>query len=138
MRERFTLACRIIGLVIFCFGLLTILAALPMLFMRPDVSRVMVAPEWMAETGLWKQTVEAAEQSGKYWWAWALLAMGVSGVIPLCLGLYLMMSGRLIINLCYPEQRTVPEDRPLVEDPKPTSKSVAKEDDRRFMPPGTG
>jgi hypothetical protein len=108
-----------------------------MLFMGPDMSRVMVAPEWAAETDLWKQAAEAAKQSGEYAWAWALLVIVVSGVIPLCLGLYLMKSGRLIINLCYPEQKTVPEDRPVVEDSKSTSQSAAKEDDRRFMPPGT-
>lgn len=138
MRERFTLACRIVGLVLFCYALVTILAALPMLFMRPDMSRVLVAPKWVAETGLWKQTVEAAEQSGEYTWAWASLVIGVSGVIPLCLGLYLMISGRLIINLCYPEQETVPKERPVVEDSKSTSERAAKEDDRRLMPPGTG
>lgn len=143
MRDNFILACRIVGLILFAYALMVILQMLPMLFMRPDMSQVLAAPEWVSQTNLWKEMVTATGKSTTYIWFWMLLNISLRGVIPLLFGLYLMVSGSLLINLCYPDKSGVSQTRKSSFSQEEESeldrvlhkREDRKNDDRKYMPP---
>ncbi len=92
---------------------------------------------------MWNSTVAAAERSVGYLWFWLLLTIALRGIVPLLFGLYLMVSGRLLINLCYPDPSS-PEQAhksgPSREEEGKLDRVLqkredAKNDDRKYMPP---
>jgi len=133
MREKFILVCRTTGFLIFCYSIMTILASLSMLIMPPDMEKMMGVPSSFLGSEVMNQLFMASQSSVEYMWVYCLTTIALGGLIPLCFGLYLMVSGLFFIDLCYPvslspELRTEPN---LSFQPMETH----NDNDRKFMPP---
>ncbi|MHC4744818.1 MAG: hypothetical protein ACYS8Z_23130 [Planctomycetota bacterium] len=140
MRERFVLACRIVGLVVFCAGLLYTAMSLRMFVDRYDITRAM-PPDALRDInrltgGNFEKDVRHAQD---YTWQWICVSFLVGSVAPLALGLYLMKSGRIFIKLCYPDEKAATA-RPLRAPPQTEAPEETKlpqsPDDSKYMPPG--
>ncbi|MBN2684532.1 MAG: hypothetical protein JXR40_04590 [Pontiellaceae bacterium] len=132
MREKFTLWCRVIGMILACHSSITILTAVPMFFTKPDVGKLLPSASILGDTAILNQLT----QSANYMWGHMLLTVVLTGIVPLCLGIYMMKSGRFFINLCYPSNGAALGNAPTAVDPTLDLPSKeAKDDDRRWMPP---
>ncbi|MBN2702979.1 MAG: hypothetical protein JXR23_02110 [Pontiellaceae bacterium] len=131
MREKFTLWCRVIGMILACHSSITILTAVPMFFTKPDVGKLLPFASILGDSAIFKLT-----QSANYMWGQMLLTVVLTGIVPLCLGIYMMKSGRFFINLCYPSNGVAQGNASAAGDPTLDLPSKeAQNDDRRWMPP---
>ncbi|SCX91205.1 hypothetical protein SAMN05216233_10290 [Desulfoluna spongiiphila] len=134
MREKFILVCRTTGFLIFCYSIMTILESVSMLIMPPNMEKVMGNPSSYFGSGMMHEFLATSQASVEYMWVYCLKSIALGGLIPLCFGLYLMVSGRFFIALCYPVSMS-PELRTEPSVSFQPMKPHDNEDDRKFMPP---
>ncbi len=109
MRERFELACKILGMMFICAGIMSSLSHLNGAFFAPDVSVDMKPvldslgqqfnsmPNQMAEA--YKKTMKASHSSiVRFQYTSALFYC----IVPLAMGLMLMRSNNIFVRLAYP------------------------------------
>lgn len=129
MKQQFTLACRVSGLLIFSYGFLTALSMVPMFFMKPDMARMI--PQF-------GNLIQEMNTGADYYWVHMCLTIALVSVVPMLFGIYLMVSGRIFIDLCYPGNRSAPSassDELPPENPAPAP-TAKREDESKYMPPG--
>ena len=138
MRDKFELACKIIGLIFFCIGAVYALSTIPMFFQKaPDVSQLY--PD--LSQVLNQSEINDMQKSASYIWGYALRTIIFFGIIPMLLGFYLMKSNNLFVKLCYPfEKRNIPvmqtPDIQLDVKPKESQEKVEKPSENKYAPPG--
>ena len=137
MREKFELACKIIGLLFFITGIFMLLSAIVFFLFYNTLdtispgSRAMMSQSQIAE-------LQEVSNSIRNYYAGVLL---FGGIMEMLLGYYLMKSGNLFLKLCYPlKNRNVPV-KPVPEiqldiqskesQPEPKEPSADK-----YAPPG--
>jgi len=136
MKQYFTLACRITGLLIFGYAVLTALTVIPMFFLRPETSQIIPQLPEMPDS-LRQQLIQSVDKSSAYLWTHLLTSLVFTSVLPMFFGLYLMKSGRWFIDFCYPEQQTIHTTPGFAPPTSPAIPQTAKkQDDRKYMPPG--
>lgn len=135
MRDKFTLICRTTGFLIFCYSIMTILTTLSMLIMTPDMDKLISMPSSYMGAEMMNQLLMSSKSSAEYMWVYCLATIALSGLIPLCFGLYLMVSGYFFIDLCYP--LSAPQENTM--EPSISFQPMKPHDDidndRKFMPP---
>ena len=135
MREKFTLICRATGFLIFCYSIMTILTTLSMLIMPPDMEKMMGMSSSYMGSEMMNQLLMSSKSSAEYMWVYCLTTIALSGLIPLCFGLYLMVSGLFFIDLCYPVTTTSEHTTEPSLSFQPMEPHNDIDNDRKFMPP---
>ena len=131
MREKFTLVCRATGFLIFCYSIMTILMTLSMLIMSPDMEKMIGVSSIYMGSELMNQLLMSSKSSAEYRWMYCLTTIALSGLIPMCFGLYLMVSGVFFIDLCCPLSTT--SEQTTGQAYMEPHNDIGN--DRKFMPP---
>ncbi|HAK95735.1 MAG TPA: hypothetical protein DCM87_12245 [Planctomycetes bacterium] len=141
-RQSFQLACRIVGLVLLCQGIIAALGAVALFFHDPDAARML--PAGVAKT-LPPEYVGDLRAAASYVWKHAMEQLLLTGIIPMVLGGYLLRAENIVVRLCYPKadaQR--PDPRETGGEPggdavqsAPPGRDTAT-DESRYAPPGYG
>ena len=105
----------------------------PMFFMKPDMARAL--PQLSLLPGDMLQDVNSGSD---YYWVHMCVTLAVVSIVPMLFGFYLMASGRIFIDLCYPGNRgasnALAVDVPSAE---PVQAVAPKRDnEKKYMPPG--
>lgn len=86
MRKYFELSCKIIGLLLICYGTIVLFVGAPLVIgTLPGLMPQRNGVQWHANLFL----------------VWTLLSCGA---LPVSMGIYLMRSNNLVVRLCYPER----------------------------------
>jgi len=140
MKPHFILVCRLVGLLICVYSVLTTLSTLPLLFFNPvsladRASRNAMSSLSTVFGGAMPPRLVSQEmlKMGNEIWLQYLITIVLSGVLPFIFGLYLLKSGKWFIQLAYPES-AAREPTPQPASPPPYRPEL---DDRRYMPPSS-
>lgn len=105
MRERFELYVKVVGLVVFCWGLITSLHAIPLL-LHPLDADVLLPTEALKGDPYLRQMRDDFQAGLSRTFAWMVVHLVVSGIMPMLFGIFLMRWGRLVVRFCYPQADT--------------------------------
>ncbi len=137
MKEKFELCCKVLGLALFCWGVITALSTIPMYFhqLKPDT----FLPSILLNSPEGRQLAQEANRAASRTWAWATIQLLLQGITPTLLGLYLMRSNNIFVRRCYPEASG---SKPSIAElqlrlaASAAASPKAKESDDRYAPPG--
>ena len=137
MREKFELACKIIGLLFFVAGIFALFAGLAFFLLYNALDKI---PQSSMAIMSQSQIAELQDISDSMRNTYALMFL-FGGIVEILLGFYLMKSNNLFIKLCYPfRNQNVSEIRASdiqlnvkSDQSKPESKKPSGD---KYAPPG--
>jgi predicted membrane protein len=138
MREKFELSCKIIGLVVFCFGVIYFLIALGFFLIRLDAMQLL--PQ--SARALYSESqVAEVRATASYLGVYVIKLLIFWGVLFVLVGIYLMKSNNLFVKLCYPKKsKNISEFTPDEIQPETNIKQPQKEaetsSENKYAPPG--
>jgi hypothetical protein len=149
MKQKFQLASKIVGLVLFSWGLVYSLSAIPMFLgtdraldqytesmKRMDLQFPGISPE---ETRQIKQqtsrVLNQASEATKQSLIPIMISLACVGLIPAGLGLYLMKHDNLLVRYAFPHSEAIPP--PISSADRKSSQPRREEHpDQKYAPPG--
>ncbi|MBN1972714.1 MAG: hypothetical protein JW787_03690 [Sedimentisphaerales bacterium] len=138
MREKFELSCKIIGLVFWGFGLMTIVCSILIFILRPDVTHIL--PE--SGRAMYSQSqINELRTVTNYTTNRYVLIFAMMSVFEVIFGVYLMKSNNLFIKLCYPcDNQNIPVNPPsdiqLDVKSQGFQKKTGEPSENKYAPPG--
>jgi len=137
MREKFELACKIIGLVLFCGSILVLLSGIAIFVtlsddvMLPQSSRALLTQSQIDE-------LQNMSSSMRNMYSTIVIFFGIMAML---LGIYLMKSNNLFVKLCYPSKSENVSEIPSgeiqvktnAEQPQKQSEAISE---NKYAPPG--
>ncbi len=139
MREKFELCCRVLGLAIFCWGVITALTTIPVYFHQVKADTFL--PKVLLNSPEGRQLAEEANKAMSRTWVWVTVQLFLQGIAPILLGVYLMRSNNLFVRRCYPDASGPSPSEKIAElqlrlaaSASPPSKEQKNDD--RYAPPG--
>ena len=106
MREKFELACKIIGLVLFVSSIFVLFSGIAIFITLSDTAKTI--PQSTQALMTQTQIAELRDMSSSMRNMYTFIVL-FFGIIEMLLGIYLMKSNNLFIKLCYPfENKNIP------------------------------
>jgi c-di-AMP phosphodiesterase-like protein len=137
MREKFELACKIIGLMFFCTSIFVLLAAIAFFI---TITYIPEIPQSTMKLLTQSQITELQDMSNSMRNMYSL-TITFFGIIEMLLGLYLMKSNNLFVKLCYPARSGSSNhdsfnDIKLDTKAEETHKHTKETSEKKYAPPG--
>jgi len=140
MRAKFELCVKVVGLVLFCSGVITVLFGIPFLLHRLDIGTLY--PTGVTQDPLGDQLRSQMRTAMSTQARWTAIHLLLCGAIPTALGLCLMRFGGMFVRFCYPGSNSVGAtgvsaeglDLKIKTDPQGPRPSEA-EGEQRYAPP---
>jgi hypothetical protein len=138
MREKFELACKIIGLVLFCSSIFVLLSGIAIFVKLLDVTETI--PQSSKALLTQSQIAELQNISSSMRIMYSTIVI-FFGIMAMLLGIYLMKSNNLFVKLCYPARsKNVPEipseDIQVKINAKQPQKGPEVISENKYAPPG--
>jgi hypothetical protein len=139
MREKFELCSKVLGLAVFCYGVIYSLSMIPTYFHQPRADTLV--PPSMLNTVAGQQFASYMNEAMPRLFAWITVQLFLQGIVPALLGLYLMRSNNLFVRLCYPNTpsphiASTGSDIQLHTSSEASAQRKESKSDDRYAPPG--
>jgi len=134
MRGKFELASKIIGLVFWGLGFITLVFAILVFILKPDALRIL--PE--SARAIYSQTeIKELRSAGSYIMNRYVIIAAMMSVFEVFFGVYLMKSNNIFVKLCYPfEDQIMPSPTPDIQLDIKSSEVQTKPSEDKYAPPG--
>jgi hypothetical protein len=138
MREKFELACKIVGLALYVSSILVLFSGIAIFIILLDTAKTI--PHSTQALMTQTQIAELRDMSSSMRNMYTFIVL-FFGIIEMLLGIYLMKSNNLFIKLCYPfENKNTPvippSDIQLDMKAKESQQESKKPSENKYAPPG--